>query len=96
VDQKVALKLTIGQGDVAGTPTLGSRLRELKRGAPAKLQRRAEDAVDLCLEQMVADREIEVISVVASSPSRGKLLVIVAYRNLLLPNEKQRTVKVAA
>jgi phage gp46-like protein len=96
VDQKVALKLAIAEGDVAGTPTLGSRLRELKRGAPAQLQRRAEDAVSLALQQMVTAREIQVVSVVATSPSRGKLLVVVTYRNLLLPNEKQRTMRIAA
>jgi phage gp46-like protein len=96
VDQKVALKLTIKRGAVSSSPALGSLLATLKRGAPAQLQNRAEDAVRNCLAQMIADGEVELLNVVATSPARGKLLVVVEYRNLLLPNEKPHTVKVTS
>jgi hypothetical protein len=93
VDQKVALALVIREGDVAGVPTLGSRLALLKRGSRTRLQAAAEDAVRLALAQMLADGEVELGRVDVASPARGKLLVTVYYKNLLLIDETQRQVR---
>ncbi len=89
VDQKVALALVIQERDVSSVPTLGSRLRSLRRGSAARLQTGAEDAVRLALQPMIDAREIELIEVKAATPSRGRLLVAVAYKNLLLIDETQ-------
>lgn len=96
VDQKVALALVIGEGDIAGVPTFGSRLKSIKRGNAAQLAKRAEDAVLLALADIISRRQIEVIGVSVNTNVRGRLIVTVTYNNLLLPSNQQQTATVSA
>lgn len=95
VDQKVALKLVVNEADVAGVPTLGSRLKAIRYGTDAQRRRRAEDVVRFAIEDEISGRQVELVSVDIQTPSRGKTIVIVRYRNLLLLDEQVRRVEVA-
>ncbi len=96
VDQKVALALVIKESDVSAVPTLGSRLRRIQRGSHLQLQTSAEDAVRLALRPMIEAREVELVSVEVTTPTRGRLLVAISYRNLLLLDGRPRKVELRA
>jgi len=93
VDQRVALALVVREGDLASVPGTGSRLRRLGRLSPTRLVTAAQDAVRVALAPMLAAQEIEILSIGATAPSRGKLLVVTKYKNLLLRPSDARVVK---
>jgi hypothetical protein len=96
VDQKVALALSIGEGDLAPVSDFGNRFRRLSRLPRARLAAAADDAVRVALAQLLRDREIALLSVQVDTAVRGRLVVIVTYKNLLLPGSEARGLRLAS
>jgi len=96
VDQKVALALCIAQWELGPVADFGNRFRRLTRLPRARLAAAAEDAVRVALAQPLRDREIELLSVQVDTAVRGRLVVVVTYKNLLLPGSEARQLRLAS
>jgi hypothetical protein len=84
VDQRVALALTTVEKTIAGTPTVGSRLRKIKYLDPTKIKAAVTDAVRVALAQELRAKTISLVGIDIEMPNASALLVRVTYRNLML------------
>lgn len=84
VDQAVSFALGISQGDHKSQPTLGNRLRAIKRAGGVTLQADVEDAVRNALSKLVERKDIGVTKMEIATPIRGMIYVAVYYINLRL------------
>lgn len=82
VDQAVALALGITNGKVTAQPSLGNRLRLIRRNDPKRLEAEVKDAVRVALLALTTRRDILVTNVQISQPVPSQTLVAVWYLNL--------------
>lgn len=84
VDQAVALALGVTNGKFTAQPSLGNRMRYIRRNSPARLQAEVEDAVRIALKSLHDRQDILVTRIDVSQPVRSQTLVVVWYVNLRL------------
>jgi phage gp46-like protein len=82
VDQAVALALGVSLGALPSSPTIGHRLRQIKRAAGPKLATEAEDAVNEALADLLDRGDIAIITISVTTSVRSQIIVAVTYVNL--------------
>jgi hypothetical protein len=91
VDQRVALALTLEEGTLSAAPDMGTRLRRARYAGGAALQREIEDIVNIALKELLDAKDIQLLSVRASTPQRGTIVTDVEYVNL--QTRRRKTVR---
>ena len=83
-DQKVGLALIVVQGTVAGSSTLGSKLRNKRYINDTTIRTEITYIVNTALASLVAAKEIAIARVDVDVGESSRVLVRVVYENLLL------------
>lgn len=91
VDQKVALALLVSRGAIAAVPGLGNKLRTIRRVSAAVAETLTRQYIREALADLIRGKSIEVESVVVDTSVAGRLLFSVAYKNLELERDNNRT-----
>lgn len=84
VDQAVSLAMGVQKGDLPSSPTIGNRLRRIKRASGEKLVSEVEDAVNEALFDLVSRGDITILAIAVNSAVRSQIIVAVSYVNLRL------------
>lgn len=84
VDQMVAVRLTVEQGQSASSPTLGQRIRaRINAAAPARHQQIALEECTRALQDLIDAGDVLLLSVVRSfDPVNGAVVFIPSYVNV--------------
>lgn len=83
-DQKVSLALIVVQGTVAGSSTLGSKLRNKRLINSETIRTEVAYIVNTALASLVAAKEIVIVRIDVDLGAPDRVLVRVVYENLLL------------
>ena len=93
VDQAAQLAMGVGTGTIASAPDVGNRLRKLGRLSPQTRDATVTDAVEDAWADLIAAGLLRIHSVAVEEPSRGQLIVVASYFNLLRTTDKPDTVR---
>lgn len=91
VDQKVGLALLVSRGAIASVPGIGNKLRTIRRVSAAVAETLARQYIREALAELITGKSIAIDSIVVDTAVAGRLLFSVAYKNLELERDNERT-----
>ncbi len=82
VDQAVALAMGVTEGTLKSQPSLGNRIRLIKRNSGRRIASQVEDEVKRCLRALIERGDIGITQIYVDAVSkRSQLLVALDYVN---------------
>jgi hypothetical protein len=91
VDQKVGLALLVSRGAIAAVPGIGNKLRTIRRVSVAVAETLTRQHINEALSDLIRGKSIDIESIVVDTAVAGRLLFSVAYKNLELDRDNERT-----